>query len=318
MEGYLTRHKSGTAPKEVVYVSINDGHVFLSNMGNALPPLRPGKTGSSPAAIFPDLHKRFLKSEHRRMSSFVEKCAGTIALGDIESVKLVKVSDPEPEVVPDPVHAPADSALADAEADATPSPSAQATSSSVASQSASPPVTSHAVSTPTSGVRHTASTHATPSPTIQHRSSSGDTQPPSSTKSKRARGMSEVSSASRRSTLEPLKKQGTKKEREFEVTMRAGNTVKFEARTPEIAAEWVERLTGLVKYWTLRPRVDARGAMDAVAVHSGAAAFLGKVLDLEVERSLNNIWNWCIIDGCRAITHSSPIYIREGPWAKFQ
>lgn len=266
VEGYLTRHKVGGMPKETIYVSVNDGHVFMSPLSAAMPPLRPGKAGSSPAAIFPDLHKRFLTGEHWRMSKFVETCAGCISLSDMEGVRLSKPGKPPRVDEPQPMFS----------SDAPAQPSE-------------------------------------PSPTIST-SFPADSQPSSPTTPKRNRGMSTDSHKS----YQPLKKQGKKEDREFIVTLRGGVDVKFEALTPEIAAEWVERLDALVKYWTLRPRVDARAAMDAVEVHSSSTAFLGNVLDLEVERALHSIWNWCIIDGCRAITMSSPIYLREGPWAKFR
>lgn len=265
VEGYLLRHKVGGMPKETIYVSTNDGHVFMSPMNAAMPPLRPGKTGSSPATIFPALHKRFVEGEQHRLSRFIEKCAGTFDLADVEEVEMVQPLGPPPKDVPEAVSSPPETAL-----------------------------------TP-------------PGPVLPYQAGPSEETRAAAPKTKRTRGMS---TSSRH--LEPVKKIGMKSQREFEVHLRGDVKVRFEARTPEVAAEWVERLKELVKYWTLRPRVDARGAMDAVQRHVGAAAFLGNVQDLEVERTLDNIWNWCAIDGCRAITHASPIYVREGPWAKFR
>lgn len=60
----------------------------------------------------------------------------------------------------------------------------------------------------------------------------------------------------------------TKKERSFEVVLKDGSTIRFEvcpscrsfteleARTPEVAAEWVDNLKKLMRYWTRRQRVE--------------------------------------------------------------
>lgn len=115
---------------------------------------------------------------------------------------------------------------------------------------------------------------------------------------------------------DPVPREGASDEREFQVELRNGQIVKFEAHTPAVAAEWVTRFRALVEYWTVRRRVNARQEMDAVA---GAAA-----LDLTMgqtphwQLSLSGLWNWCVIDGCRAITMEGSLFMKQGKWPKFR
>lgn len=115
---------------------------------------------------------------------------------------------------------------------------------------------------------------------------------------------------------EPVPRTGQAAEREFQVELRNGLVVKFEVHTPAVAAEWVARFRALVAYWTVRRRVNARQEMDAVA---GAAALdltLGETPHWQL--SLGRIWNWCVIDGCRAITLEGPLFMKQGKWPKFR
>lgn len=45
-------------------------------------------------------------------------------------------------------------------------------------------------------------------------------------------------------------------EKTFEVCLVTGEKARFEARSPEIAQEWVERLTRLAEYWKRRQRIE--------------------------------------------------------------
>lgn len=115
---------------------------------------------------------------------------------------------------------------------------------------------------------------------------------------------------------DPVPREGESDDREFQVELRNGQTVKFEAHTPAVAAEWVARFRALVEYWTVRRRVNARQEMDAVA---GAAALdltLGQTPHWQL--SLSRLWNWCVIDGCRAITMEAPLFMKQGKWPKFR
>lgn len=114
---------------------------------------------------------------------------------------------------------------------------------------------------------------------------------------------------------EPVQKQGETVDREFEVALRSGQVVRFEAYTPAVAEEWVTRLRILAQYWTTRRRVNARQEMDAIA----DVSVIDKLwTSPHLEQTLNRIWNWCVIDGCRAITLEGPLFMKKGKWPKFR
>lgn len=70
---------------------LNSGNIFASNINNAHPPLSPGKESSTPADLFPEVHKTFLEGEHRRMAAFVSRSAGCI---DLRSVRGIRLCEP--------------------------------------------------------------------------------------------------------------------------------------------------------------------------------------------------------------------------------
>ncbi|KLT42021.1 hypothetical protein CC85DRAFT_285951 [Cutaneotrichosporon oleaginosum] len=287
IEGYLVRHKTVAAPKEEIYLSIVDGHAFFSPAQTGTPPLIPQRRGSSPAELFPELHKKFLDSERRRLGTFVEKCTGCIDLSRITSTRLVKPTELTGGLDAPPVDPNEPNYTAEGPPKADPPPRAK--SVAAPQQSELSPLKA---------------------PQLPRADTTSQLQGADTT---------EVAVPSRRTTaLTPLPKEGKKGQREFEVTFRDGVTVVFEAHTPEIAAEWVRRLTELVRYWTTRRRVDARSAMDVVQLHMGREAFVGQALDLHTETLVNQLWNWCVIDGCRPVTHSGRVYVRRSKWGKFR
>jgi hypothetical protein len=278
IEGYLVRHKTSVSPKEEVYLCVADGHVFFCAANAATPPLRPRKRGSSPAELFPELHKQFLDGERRRLATFVEKCAGCIDLSRIASAKLVKPTELTGGLEAPPV----DVNETNYTAEGPPSADARPRSKSVAAP-------------------------------LQSELAPLDIPQP-----QRAETMHIAPPHKRNTGLTPLQKEGKKTQREFEVALRDGATIVFEAHTPAIAAEWVNRLTELVRYWSLRRRVDARSAMDVVQLHMGREAFVGSAMDISTETLVNQLWNWCVIDGCRPVTHSGRVYVRRSRWGKFR
>jgi hypothetical protein len=230
LEGYLVWHRAGTGPKELVYISSNEGLVFVAPAAAGVPPLLPKREGSTPADLFPDVHRSFLTAEKRRMSRFIEKCTGCIDLRDIAAVELRK----SPTDAVDPT--------------------------------ASPPTS------PRSDAAHHVSAHKV------------------------------------------VPKQGDKKDREFIVKFRNGHTATFEAHTPAVAAEWVDHMSQLATYWGLYHRVVARQDMDVAHLHAKTLSGF----DSHSEELLNNVWNWCVIDGCRTITMCGPIFVKRGRYRKFK
>lgn len=87
VEGYLIRHR-GSSAKESIYVTTHDGHVFISSMNHANPPITPKKEASTPAELFPEVHSTFIETEHRRMAQFIEQCSGGIDFRSIVDIKL--------------------------------------------------------------------------------------------------------------------------------------------------------------------------------------------------------------------------------------
>ncbi|QRW06517.1 nuclear pore complex protein [Ceratobasidium sp. AG-Ba] len=113
-----------------------------------------------------------------------------------------------------------------------------------------------------------------------------------------------------------------KMKRSFELVMRSGRVIRFEAYSRRTSLEWITRLRELVKYWTRRHRVDARDEMELVFATQGRARFtipkLGKEEAPEgyfpdgASPYLAKFWNWCVIDGCRAIVKSGRLYTKKG------
>lgn len=282
VEGYLSRHKSDVSRKEELYLCIADGRCFLSSASGATPPLLPRRKGSSPAALFPELHKQFLNDERRRIATFVESSAGCVELSGIESVKLRQPTEITNGVDEPPVEPQAPNFTPQLHDSPKVTPSNTEHSTSDAKRTARSPQSTSQIAP------------------VEHEVT---VEPPHPKKKKS-------------SALVPLPKEGKKAEREFEVTLRSGRVIVFEAHTPAIAAEWVARLTELVRYWTMRSRVDARSEMDVVQLHMGSELFTGG--NSASETLLNQMWNWCVIEGCRPITHSGRVYVRRSQWGKFR
>ena len=64
------------------------GNIFVSNMSNASPPITPQNESSTPADLFPDVHRSFLDGEHRRMAGFIERSAGCIDFRAVQEIRL--------------------------------------------------------------------------------------------------------------------------------------------------------------------------------------------------------------------------------------
>jgi len=60
----------------------------IANMREAHPPTKPAKQASTPADLFPDVHKDFLDHEHHRMARFIEHSAGCVDFRNVTGIKL--------------------------------------------------------------------------------------------------------------------------------------------------------------------------------------------------------------------------------------
>ncbi|WWC88719.1 uncharacterized protein L201_003632 [Kwoniella dendrophila CBS 6074] len=104
----------------------------------------------------------------------------------------------------------------------------------------------------------------------------------------------------------------------FEVIVNTGGNVRLEAQSTDIAEEWVERLRELQKYWERRHRVDARQRMDAITLHSHENPFTGTELSNDSDNFISEIWDWCVIKGCRSICISGKLFMKKDKWDKFR
>ncbi|WVF68945.1 hypothetical protein IAT40_003719 [Kwoniella sp. CBS 6097] len=104
----------------------------------------------------------------------------------------------------------------------------------------------------------------------------------------------------------------------FDVEVATGGTVRLEANSHEVAKEWVTRLTDLMAYAKRRHRVDARQRMDAIDMHASDDPFAGTHLSNESDNVLSEIWDLCVIEGCRSTCISGRLYMRKEKYDKFR
>jgi hypothetical protein len=57
--------------------------------------------------------------------------------------------------------------------------------------------------------------------------------------------------------------------------------------------------------------------MDATAQSHGSP-FAGTELDKGSDALLSNVWDWCVIKGCRPITMTGRLFVRKGKWTKYR
>ncbi|CAE6461333.1 unnamed protein product [Rhizoctonia solani] len=119
-----------------------------------------------------------------------------------------------------------------------------------------------------------------------------------------------------------------KMKRSFELIMRSGRVVRFEAHSRNICLEWIANLRNLIKYWTRRHRVDARDEMELVFATQGRVRFTtpksgreeapeGLIPDA-ASPYLAKFWNWCVLDGCRTIVKAGRLYTKKGIRKQFK
>ncbi|KAF8746548.1 Pleckstrin homology domain, partial [Rhizoctonia solani] len=119
-----------------------------------------------------------------------------------------------------------------------------------------------------------------------------------------------------------------KMKRSFELIMRSGRVIRFEAYSRNICLEWIANLRNLIKYWTRRHRVDARDEMELVFATQGRVRFTIPKLGREeapegwvpdgASPYLAKFWNWCVLEGCRAIVRAGRLYTKKGIRKQFK
>jgi len=58
--------------------------------------------------------------------------------------------------------------------------------------------------------------------------------------------------------------------------------------------------------------------MDAMAIHAKEDPFVGSDISNENENLLADIWEWCTIQGCRAVCLSGRLFMKKSAWSKFR
>ncbi|KAJ8523170.1 hypothetical protein ONZ45_g276 [Pleurotus djamor] len=132
---------------------------------------------------------------------------------------------------------------------------------------------------------------------------------------------------------EPLAKSEDKPhlkvKRSFELLMKNGNVVRFEAYSRRGAVEWIQHLRALIFYWRHRHRHDAREEMtiaqatrDPITPRTHRE---GRERPPEAPANendpmpnLSSSYNWCVLDGCRPIIRGGKIFMRRGLYGNFK
>ncbi|KAH9986612.1 hypothetical protein BJV77DRAFT_1061765 [Russula vinacea] len=121
----------------------------------------------------------------------------------------------------------------------------------------------------------------------------------------------------------------------FELVMKTGLVIRFETWSARVAIEWIERLRALIRYWKQRHSMDTRHEMEVVQYATGRPPITPHRLRDEEEEHrlspheqppdpaitlpyLSSMYHWCVFEGCRPITRSARIYVRQGHRGRFR
>lgn len=102
-------------------------------------------------------------------------------------------------------------------------------------------------------------------------------------------------------------------------------TSPFKAHSCTLAIEWIERLRDLVLYWKQRHRIDAKQEIELAQSQRPRLTPQTRVCQDQHElapeapldpsahfAAMDNLYNWCILEGCNPIVKGSRIYMRKG------
>lgn len=108
----------------------------------------------------------------------------------------------------------------------------------------------------------------------------------------------------------------------IEIEMKGGHgtCVRFRCFNPEAAHLWRDQLEKLSTYWRLRKHLDVRDHMQVAQANYQLASSLDDD-EVHVGETLqewdNNratvspeIWNWCVVNGCRSVTKAGTLYYK--------
>lgn len=53
-------------------------------------------------------------------------------------------------------------------------------------------------------------------------------------------------------------------------------------------------------------------------MHDAADPFAGTLLSGGSDALLSDMWDWCVLQGCRPVCLSGRLFLRKGKWSKFR
>ena len=98
----------------------------------------------------------------------------------------------------------------------------------------------------------------------------------------------------------------------------------LQARSCRVAIEWIERLRALVFYWKCRHKIDAKQEIELAQACRPRLTPQTRICrddehppeappDLSaLYPAMNNLYNWCVLEGCRPIVKVGRIYMKKG------
>ncbi|KAJ7156013.1 Pleckstrin homology domain-containing protein [Mycena crocata] len=116
-----------------------------------------------------------------------------------------------------------------------------------------------------------------------------------------------------------------KMKRSFELLLKNGHIIRFEAHSRKVALEWIERLQALVAYWKQRHRIDASEEMDLAQAYRPRLTPRRHVMrnDSEIAPeppvdtsaplpALGSLYSWCVLEGCKPVVRGGKVFMRRG------
>ncbi|KAG0049046.1 hypothetical protein BGZ83_006122 [Gryganskiella cystojenkinii] len=114
--------------------------------------------------------------------------------------------------------------------------------------------------------------------------------------------------------------EGHKDSNVIEIEMKDGTCVRFRCFNPEAAHLWRDQLEKLARYWRLRKHLDVRDHMQIAQANYQLASSLDDdeiqvgetIQDWDNDRAAVSpeIWNWCVVNGCRSVTKAGVLYYK--------
>ncbi|KAJ7134438.1 Pleckstrin homology domain-containing protein [Mycena epipterygia] len=113
--------------------------------------------------------------------------------------------------------------------------------------------------------------------------------------------------------------------RSFELLLKNGHIIRFEAHSRKVAVEWIERLQALIGYWKQRHRIDASEEMDLAQAYRPRLTPRRHVMRNDSELApeppidtsaplpaLGSLYSWCVLTGCKPVVRGGKVFMRRG------